>query len=163
MIDPGPTAPALTADLEAALLRELRANFDWENHARFHRRLTPPVIVLSDAATRLGRWIHATRTLELARPLVLTRPWSEVVSVLAHEMAHQYVDEVLHVVGETAHGDSFQKVCAAVGIDARAAGAPVRPRASRARGCSIASASSWRWRPAPTSTRPRSRCGGPTS
>lgn len=125
MIDPGPTAPALTADLEAALLRELRANFDWENHARFHRRLTPSVIVLSDAATRLGRWIHATRTLELARPLVLTRPWSEVVSVLAHEMAHQYVDEVLHVVGETAHGDSFQKVCAAVGIDARAAGAPV--------------------------------------
>src|SRR5262245_241759 len=121
MIETDGSAPALGAALEAALVRELRGNFDWEDHARFKNRLKPPVIVLSDAATRLGRWIHATRTLELSRPLVLARPWPEVVSVLAHEMAHQYVDEVLQVVGETAHGETFQQVCAAVGIDARAA------------------------------------------
>ncbi|HVV88689.1 MAG TPA: DUF2786 domain-containing protein [Kofleriaceae bacterium] len=119
------SAPALDAALEAALLRELRRNFDWENHARFKNKLTAPLLVLSDAASRLGRWVRATRTIELSRPLVLARPWPEVVSVLAHEMAHQYVDEVLHAHGETAHGETFQKVCAAVGIDARAAGAPV--------------------------------------
>jgi hypothetical protein len=118
-------APALDAALEAALVRELRSNFDWENHARFKGRLQPPVIALADAAARLGRWVRATRTIELSRPLVLTRPWPDVVSVLAHEMAHQYVDEVLHATGETAHGETFQKVCAAVGVDARAAGAPV--------------------------------------
>ena len=125
MIESDGSAPALGAALEAALIRELRTNFDWENHARFKNRLKAPVIVLSDAATRLGRWVRATRTIEVSRPLVLARPWPEVVSVLAHEMAHQYVDEVLQVVGETAHGETFQKVCAAVGIDARAAGAPV--------------------------------------
>ena len=125
MIETDRSAAGLSAALEAALLRELRTNYDWENHARFRRQLTAPVIVLSDAATRLGRWIRPTRTLELSRPLVLARPWSEVISVLAHEMAHQYVDEVLHATGETAHGETFRKVCAAVGIDARAAGAPV--------------------------------------
>lgn len=125
MIEPEPSEPALGAALEAALLRELRTNYDWENHARFKRRLVPPVIVLSDAATRFGRWVRATRTLELARPLVMTRPWPEVVSVLAHEMAHQFVDEVLHAHEETAHGETFRKLCASVGIDARAAGAPV--------------------------------------
>ena len=37
---------------------------------------------------RLGQWVRATRRLELSRPLVLERPWPEVVSVLGHEMAH---------------------------------------------------------------------------
>ena len=125
MIESDQTAPALTAALEAALLGELRRSYDWENHARFRRRLVAPVIVLADATTRLGRWVPQVRTIELSRALVLDRPWPDVISVLAHEMAHQFVDEVLHVQGETAHGDSFRRVCAEVGIDARAAGAPV--------------------------------------
>ena len=115
----------LTADLEAALVRELRVLYAWENDARFRGRLTPPVIVLADAAARLGRWVRATRTLELSRPLVLARPWPEVGAVLLHEMAHQYVDEILGVRDETAHGDTFRTTCAERGIDARAAGAPV--------------------------------------
>lgn len=120
---------ALTAALEAALLRELRACFDWENHARFQSRLVPPVFALSDAATRLGRWERATRTLELSRALTFERPWPEVLSVLQHEMAHQFVDEVLGKTGETAHGETFRRVCAERGIDARAAGAPAPPAA----------------------------------
>ena len=115
---------ALSTELEAALLRELRARFDWENYARFGERLVAPVLVLADAATRLGRWVRATRTLELSRALVLERPWPEVASVLAHELAHQFVDEVLGVHDETAHGESFRRVCAERGIDGRAAGAP---------------------------------------
>jgi hypothetical protein len=122
----------LTAALEAALLRELRSCFDWENHARFHSRLTPPVFALSDAAGRLGQWLRATRTLELSRGLVVARPWLEVLAVLQHEMAHQFVDEVLGIRDETAHGETFQRVCAERGIDARAAGAPVPAAAGEA-------------------------------
>ncbi|HPH64964.1 MAG TPA: DUF2786 domain-containing protein [Kofleriaceae bacterium] len=117
--------PTWTMELEAALVRELAANFAWENDARFARKLMAPVVVLSDSPARLGRWIHATRTLELSRKLVLERPWAEVVSVLQHEMAHQFVDEVLRVHDETAHGETFQRVCAERGIDGKAAGAPV--------------------------------------
>ncbi len=40
-------------------------------------------------------------------------------------MAHQYVDEVLQVRDESAHGETFRRVCAERGIDARAHGAPV--------------------------------------
>jgi hypothetical protein len=115
----------LTAELEAALLRALHDHYDYENRARFGKRLRRPVMVLSDAVARLGRWVSATRTLELSRVMVIDRSWLEVTSVLEHEMAHQYVDEVLGVHDETAHGETFRQVCAERAIDARAAGAPL--------------------------------------
>src|SRR4051812_35259454 len=131
MSDAGSTsAAALSAALEAALLRELRARYDWDNRTRFGGHLVPPVLVLSDATSHLGRWHSATRTLELSRALVLHRPWLEVASVLEHEMAHQFVDEVLRVRGETAHGETFRRVCAERGIDHRAAGAPTAASAA---------------------------------
>jgi hypothetical protein len=131
MFDAGSTsAAALSAALEAALLRELRARYDWDNRTRFGSRLVAPVLVLSDATSHLGRWHSATRTLELSRALVLHRPWLEVASVLEHEMAHQFVDEVLRVRGETAHGETFRRVCAERGIDHRAAGAPTAASAA---------------------------------
>jgi len=125
MFDADPTsAAAMSAALEAALLRELRARYDWDNRTRFGGRLVPPVLVLGDATSHLGRWHSTTRTLELSRALVLHRPWLEVASVLEHEMAHQFVDEVLKIRGESAHGETFRRVCAERGIDHRAAGAP---------------------------------------
>ncbi|MCW5807295.1 MAG: DUF2786 domain-containing protein [Deltaproteobacteria bacterium] len=99
--------------------------YAWENRVRFANKLRPAVLALSDAAARLGRWVSATRTLELSRPLVAARPWPEVAAVLLHEMAHQYVDEVLGAREETAHGETFRRVCEERGIDARAAGAPI--------------------------------------
>jgi hypothetical protein len=115
----------LTAALEAALLRELRTAYDWENDARFGKRLRAPVLALGDALGRHGAWIAGPRRLELSRALVLEASWPEVLGVLQHEMAHQYVDEVLLERGEAAHGATFQRVCEERGIDAKAAGAPV--------------------------------------
>jgi len=119
-----PDAFALSAKLEAALLRELRGAYAYENDARFRNRLVPPLLTLVDSDTRLGRWVPDTRTLELSRKLVLREPWTAVIDVLLHEMAHQYVEEILRVHGETAHGVTFRQVCRERGIDARAAGAP---------------------------------------
>src|SRR3954471_3222119 len=117
-----PEAPPLTAQLEAALVRELAGVWAWENAVRFKGAMTAPVIVLDDVATRLGSWRHATRQLAMSRKLVVERPWHDVVAVLEHEMAHQYVDEVLKVAGESPHGDTFQRVCKERGIDANAGG-----------------------------------------
>lgn len=119
------TPAALSAALEAALLRELRQRYDWANHDRFGGRMTPPVLVLSESTTHLGRWHSATRLIEISRPFLLARPWLEVTSVLEHEMAHQYVDEFLRVRGEPPHGETYRRVCAERGIDARAAGSPI--------------------------------------
>jgi hypothetical protein len=115
----------LSAALEAALVRQLSFHYMAENEQRFGDRLVQPVLVLSDATRRLGQWIPATRTIELSRTLVFERPWLEVTSVLEHEMAHQYVEEVLGITEETAHGETFRRVCEERGIDARAAGAPI--------------------------------------
>ncbi len=115
----------LTSELEAALLRELRRCYDWQNYVRFSGKLRPAVLAMSDTARRLGQWLPRTRTIELSRPLVIDRPWAEVIGVFEHEMAHQFVHEVLQIHDEAAHGGTFREVCEARGIDARAAGQAV--------------------------------------
>ena len=122
---PPPEAHArLAAELEAALVRELRTAYNDVNALFFRRKLTPVAIELSDVASRLGRWVSDHRTIEIARALVIQQPWGVVLEVLKHEMAHQYVYEVLGITDESAHGPAFREVCARVGIDASASGMP---------------------------------------
>jgi hypothetical protein len=89
--------------------------------------LRPPVLALSDVGSRLGQWDSSTRTLSLDRTLVFEKPWSVVREVLKHEVAHQFVDEVLHIHDQPAHGPAFERVCQQFGIDARATGLPANP------------------------------------
>ncbi|WP_437962832.1 DUF2786 domain-containing protein (plasmid) [Sorangium sp. So ce119] len=121
---PRETAARLSAELEAALVRELMGAYQTLNYTHFRRKLRSASIELSDAASRLGRWISEPRAIEISRPLVLTQPWGVVIEVLKHEMAHQYVHEVLGVTDEAAHGPAFREVCARLGIDATASGMP---------------------------------------
>jgi len=118
-------ASALSAKLEAALLREIAEQYRHLAMSYFKGGLRAPQFELVTSRARLGRWIEATRTIELSRPLVLEQPWGVVVEVLKHEMAHQYVVEVLGERGETAHGPRFKSVCTRLGIDAAASGMPI--------------------------------------
>ncbi len=117
-------AARLRADLEAALVRELGSTYHDLNHTFFRRKLGGATIELSDATSRLGRWVPDVRAIEIARRLVLGHPWGVVVEVLKHEMAHQYVHEVLGLRDESAHGPAFRELCAKLGIDAGASGIP---------------------------------------
>jgi Protein of unknown function (DUF2786)/SprT-like family len=119
--------PRLSAALEAALLHELREQYRLLALGHFKGALKLPQIELVPSQARLGRWVEATRTIELSRALVLGRPWGVVVEVLKHEMAHQYVCEVLGGRGETAHGPTFRAVCERLGIDGAATGVPDAP------------------------------------
>lgn len=114
----------LTVELEAALVRELRATYNDINISFFRRKLRSAAIELADAGSRLGRFSAATRTIEISRDLAVKHPWGVVVEVLKHEMAHQFVYEVLGVMDETAHGPAFRELCARLGIDGGAAGMP---------------------------------------
>ena len=129
MSEPHSTPPTeararLAAELEAALVRELRTAYNDVNAIFFKRMLRPAAIELSDVASRLGRWVSDLRTIEIARSLVVEKPWGVVIEVLKHEMAHQYVYEALGITDETAHGPAFRDVCARLGIDAGASGVP---------------------------------------
>jgi hypothetical protein len=106
------------------VVRELSRSWHFINAAHFRSALLPPTLGLHAGEHRLGFWQGATRTLSLAEELVMTRPWGVVLEILKHEMAHQYVHEILGRTDETAHGASFQAVCAKLGIDATASGLP---------------------------------------
>ena len=117
----------LSAELESALLRQLLVEWRNFNQTYFKGKLVPPVLQLSEGGTQLGCWTQQSRTLELSRKLVLEQPWGVVMEVLKHEMAHQYVHEILGQRDETAHGPAFQAVCARLGIDATAVGIKPAP------------------------------------
>jgi hypothetical protein len=123
------TRDVLTLELERLSLRAVRRVYEDYNTSLFKERLRVPAFELSDAPGRLGRWSGAHRTLELRRSLLVEQGWGVLVEVLKHEMAHQFVDEVLGVHDEPDHGPVFRQVCEERGIDARASGAPVVDRA----------------------------------
>ena len=109
---------------DAALLGELARAWGELNRLHFGGVLRRPVLTLIDTRTRLGSWHRVERTLSMSRRFVLERTWGTVIEVMRHEMAHQYVDEVLHIHDQTAHGPAFQRVCRERAIDGRATGAP---------------------------------------
>ncbi|HEY2518101.1 MAG TPA: DUF2786 domain-containing protein [Polyangiaceae bacterium] len=121
----------LTASLERALVRELVSEWHRINAAHFREALALPSIVLSSSIAQLGRWLDGPRVLELSRAMILAQPWSVVVEVLKHEMAHQYVHEALGEKSESAHGPSFRAVCARLGIDPASSGLPRARETSR--------------------------------
>lgn len=123
----GPDAEpeALSAELEALTLRAIRDEHRDLNGSLFGWRLSCPAFALSDSNLYLGKWRGDIKTLELSRQLVLKQGWAAVVEVLKHEMAHQYVHEVLGMHDESAHGPAFRRVCAERNIDARASGHPI--------------------------------------
>lgn len=118
------THRVLAIELERALLRELLAEYKRLNDDFFRGSLSLPTLELTDATARLGCWNEERRSIELSRPMLLAHGWGVVSEVLKHEMAHQYVSEVLRETSETAHGPAFRQVCARLGVDAAAAGIP---------------------------------------
>ncbi len=117
----------LHLELERAAIHAIKKTYEHVNGSLFRFQLRPPALELTESAERLGRWVPQHRTIELSRTLLLQHGWGVLEEVLKHEMAHQFVDEVLSVRDEGAHGPTFVRVCRERGIDARAAGAPVPP------------------------------------
>lgn len=114
----------LTLQLERMALRAIAASYDDLNASFFKSRLRRPVLELSSSETRLGQWHRERRAIEVSRSVLAEHGWGVLVEVLKHEMAHQYVHEVLGIDEETAHGPAFRQVCEERGFDARAAGLP---------------------------------------
>jgi hypothetical protein len=116
--------PVWSVRHEQLALRAIRASFDDLNLTFFKGALKRPVFALSDTSKRLGQFDADERTLEISTTLLTQHAWGVVIEVLKHEMAHQYVHEVLGQHDESAHGPAFRRVCAERGFDARAQGVP---------------------------------------
>ena len=116
----------LDSTLHPAWLAELRRAWQDFNGRHLGGRLKPPVLQIDRGELRLGHWEREARLLSLAHHHIWTHAWDEVLGTLKHEMAHQYVDEVLGG-DERPHGPQFARACQLLEIDAHASGSP-RPR-----------------------------------
>lgn len=101
------------AFLEEAWLRQLYAEFDSISF-QYRLNLRKPLFEIRDLATQWGQWDPLTQTICISRRLILSHSWQHVLGVLKHEMAHQFVTEVLG--GDAGHGADFQKACDALGV-----------------------------------------------
>lgn len=111
-----------STELERLTLHALIAEYQQINYQLFADKLRLPTLQLTDNLGQLGLWETEPPGIRISRPMLLSRAWGVVVEVLKHEMAHQFVSEVLGVVEERAHGPLFQRVCRERGIDSAAAG-----------------------------------------
>jgi Protein of unknown function (DUF2786)/SprT-like family len=114
----------LSGELERAALHAIIRTWEDLNGALFRFQLKRPALELVDSSSRLGRWHGGLRAIEISRSLLLEHGWGVLVEVLKHEMAHQYVDEVLGQPDDAMHGAVFRRVCEERGIDPSAAGVP---------------------------------------
>lgn len=86
--------------------------------------LKEPLITLTHAETVLGQWQPDRRTLSISAMHIERDPWIQVMETLRHEMAHQYVTEVLKESDQRPHGHAFQRACHKL----RCSSAPRLPR-----------------------------------
>lgn len=79
-------------------------------------RLSTPVFEISSGRKRAGAWSDRFDCLSIASWLLEDHAWDVVVELLKHEMAHQYVRQVMRRDDEPAHGPAFQQACDRLGV-----------------------------------------------
>ena len=106
------------------IVRELALEYAELNRNYFRNQLRPIPLSVRDGTGLLGCFVPDPRGIELSRALIMHEPWGSVIEVLKHEMAHQFVVEVMRESEESSHGPRFQQLCEQLGIDARGSGLP---------------------------------------
>lgn len=119
------------AESTRLVLKALAKAWEGLNCSHFADSMQPPVFTLMRGKRLLGRWRSSLRELAIQEAFIFSQSWGQVLEVLKHEMAHQYVDEILRIYDERAHGPSFTRVCEERGIDAAPSGMPAAVEESR--------------------------------
>ena len=112
-------------------MRENKGPIDWEKCALLElyaeytsilreRKIVmrPAALTLFDSELRWGQWNPLVRTISISRRLIENHSWFQVISILKHEMAHQYLDESVSYQdhGHAPHGEKFYWACQKVGV-----------------------------------------------
>jgi hypothetical protein len=100
-----------------AALREISQQWHHFNLTLFAKTLKVPTLNLHKGESRLGYWAKRERIISISEDTILTKPWYKVLMVLQHEMAHQFIDEVMNCPESQPHGELFKSVCTKFGIE----------------------------------------------
>ncbi len=111
-------AAEVPQSLQLAWVRHLRWFYDLFNEQYVGGRLRPPIIKLGHSEERLGEWDQGRRALTIGIHHILTHRWEAVLDTLRHEMAHQYVHEVMQLPDARPHGPEFARACTMLCCDA---------------------------------------------
>ncbi len=113
----------MNSELYTAWTRQLKEDWRNANYSFFKNALRLPNIGLMDSENLLGKWVGShQRVLSINVPLIRRHPWGYVQEVLYHEMAHQYVEEILGFRDALPHGEAFRRICNEHEIDPTAKG-----------------------------------------
>jgi len=89
-------------------ISECWQHFNWEY---LRSSMDAPGFKISLGTSQLGSWDSQNRIISISERHILRDPWLGVMETLRHEMAHQYVDEILRASDEAPHGPAFKKAC----------------------------------------------------
>lgn len=117
VVNPDPIIPPRLQD---SWIHRLRWHYDFYSFYYAGNRLRPPVFLIDVSRERLGQWNGLHRTISISLHHVLSHPWESVLDTLRHEMAHQYVEEVLRLPGAPPHGEPFSRACRIFRVEPRA-------------------------------------------
>ena len=107
--------------LQISWALRLQFDFDVFNFQFLSRKLIKPTFKFFENSTQWGYWKGSdTREIGINLQLIFDHPWEVVLTVLKHEMAHQFVDEIMGGSADP-HGDDFRKVCFKLSIPYHAA------------------------------------------
>lgn len=106
----------------AQLLIEIASFWRHYNWSYLGECLKQPTFRLDDASSRLGSWNRELRQISLSLNHVLQDSWMAVMETLRHEMAHQYVDEILGGHDSAPHGPAFLQACQRLRVSPQASG-----------------------------------------
>lgn len=107
----------LELELEQAALKEIVQHWRYYNQTLFGRSMKVPQFQTHEGMSRLGYWSNHQRMISISKDLIFSEPWYKVLAVLQHEMAHQFVDEVMQSPNVPPHGELFQSVLKKFGIE----------------------------------------------
>ncbi|MDP6777016.1 MAG: DUF2786 domain-containing protein [Candidatus Latescibacteria bacterium] len=106
-----PEAETIEDRLRETWNRKLYAWWNHYNDEYAGGALRTPVIGIGGALSTLGHWDGTRRTLTISEAHIRRDPWLAVMDTLRHEMAHQYVQEVLGNEDDRPHGPAFREAC----------------------------------------------------
>ena len=111
------------SEIMNAWIRQLRLDWRNANYGYFGGSMSPPCIDLIHSEKIMGKWEGGMkRKLSISSLFISRYPWQYVQEILYHEMAHQYVEEILKITEESSHGQTFKRICCEKGFDYRASG-----------------------------------------
>jgi hypothetical protein len=119
---------AIPPQLQHAWARRLVWHYDFYNDFSLQGARRRPLIITGAPTEQPGRGAGARRAITISFHHILADTWESVLETLRHEMAHQFVEDVLFCPGAEPHGEAFARACRALRVEPRATAPSGAPR-----------------------------------